>query len=84
MGFLLFFIPAVVFGLLTGCNSLWWILGYFIWGVSLGNSYAEWVNGGRLGSGGLGVLFLQVIVFLSTFILSTFLLPSFSILALFH
>ncbi len=81
MGILLFWIPALIFGLLAGMNSLWWIIGYIVWLFKFGDSYAEWINGGRLGSPGIFIFFVDIIVFIAAGLLSALLLPSFSFLS---
>jgi hypothetical protein len=75
--YLLFTIPAVIFGALAGCNSAWWILAFYVWEFTLGDRYAMWVNGGRLGSAGIGVLVLDTIALFVSFILSLIFLPPF-------
>jgi hypothetical protein len=79
ISFLLFAIPAIIFGVLAGCNSAWWILAFYVWEFTLGDRYATWINGGRLGSAGIGCLVLDTIALFVTFILSLIFLPSFSL-----
>ena len=84
MSYVLLWIPAIIFGLLSGMNSAWWLLGFILWEFTLGFKYAEMLNGGRLGSAGIGVFVLDFVVLLVIFILSALLLPSFSFLSFIH
>lgn len=79
MGFALFFIPAFIFGILAGMNSVWWLLIFLVWEYTLGNRYAEMVNGGPLRSSGIGVFILDFVVLLVCFVLSFVFLPNFSL-----
>lgn len=84
MGIILFFVPSTIFGLLSGCNSAWWIAVYLVWGFLYGGEYAEWVNGGRLDSAGIGIFVIDIFVFFVALIISWLFIPSFSFLALFR
>jgi hypothetical protein len=65
-----FLIPAIIFGYLGATHSAWWLTGFLAWEATIGGSFAEKLNGGRLGSRGMRIFFLEIFALLASFILT--------------
>jgi hypothetical protein len=78
LGLLLFWIPSLILGLLTGIYSAWWILAYLFWILRCFDGYAELVNRGRLGAPGPVIFFADIFVFVASAIISWLIHSAFS------